>query len=138
MKKILILFAITAMLVSCKEDDPAVLWDIVNLEVRSADWTLDTDDDGTNGYYYCEIDMPEITPYVFNDGMVQAYFIDDGIQQVLPYTRHYEVYEGENLFRWTRTIDYDYSVGSMTIYVTNSDFVNERPSTMDFRVVLMW
>jgi hypothetical protein len=135
MKKIVILFAITAMLVSCKEDDPAVLWDVVNLEARSTDWALDANPDESNGYYFCSFDMPEITPYVYSQGLVQVYYVVDGIQQVLPYVRHFE---DATHYQWTRTIDYDYEAGSLTLYVTYSDFILEEPPTMDFRVVLMW
>jgi hypothetical protein len=58
----------------------------------------------------------------------------NGAQQVMPYVRHYET----STNRWTQTIDYEYSVGSMTVFVTNSNFLYSLPVGMDFRVVMQW
>ena len=135
MKKFMFLFAITLFLVSCQEEDNATKWEIINLEVKSSDWEVSTDNDGLNRYYYSYFDMPEITSTVYNYGTVLAYYTLDGAQQVLPYVRHYENAGGD---LWTRTVDFDYSPGSLNIYVTNSDFYDEVPPTMYFRVVLMW
>jgi len=135
MKKLFFLFAITILFVSCQEDYYETKWEVVNLEVRSAQWTLDSDDDGLNKYFYSTFDMPEITPKVYDLGNVQVYYEADGIQQVLPYVRHYENSEGA---LWTRTVDYSFASGSLTIYVTNSDFFLETPPDMNFRVVIMW
>ena len=53
----------------------------------------------------------------------------------MPYVRHYEDING---VLWTRTVDYDYAVGNIAIYVTNSDFIKDLPEKMTFRVVMMW
>ncbi|HLP05180.1 MAG TPA: hypothetical protein VK152_07105, partial [Paludibacter sp.] len=88
-----------------------------------------------NRYYTSHFSMPEITSTVYKDGTVVAYLVTNGVQQNLPYVRHYEDSSG-NL--WTQTVDYDFSVGNLNVYVTNSDFAKEQPGTMNFRVVLMW
>jgi len=78
--------------------------------------------------------MPEFTPAFYSMGNVQTYYMMNGAQQALPYVRHYET----NATRWTRTVDFEYAVGSMTIFVTNSDFLIDPPVGMDFRVVMTW
>lgn len=78
--------------------------------------------------------MPEITPSFYAQGSIQAYYVMNGAQQMLPYVRHYE----DGLVMWTRTVDFEYSVGSIRIFVTNSDFAIDPPLGMDFRVVMMW
>ena len=39
---------------------------------------------------------------------------------------------------WTRTIDYEYYNGGMTIYVTDSDFAGDVPGPIAFRVMMSW
>lgn len=136
MKKLLLLPLIALLMSSClPENTNDTSWDVVTVRVLSSDWDAHTDNNGQNLYYSCTLDMPEISSYIYTNGLVQAYYVMDGAQQLLPYSRHYE---NVNLNRWTQTVDFDYSVGQMTIYVTNSDFYNEIPPTMDFRVVMLW
>ena len=111
-------------------------WKIVDLVVNNTEWIRKTDvGTGLNGYYTCKFTMPEISTFIFNSGTVLCYIKIDPKQQVLPYVRHYENNLGK---MWTKTIDYDFLPGEMNLYVTNSDFFNEIPETMRFRVVLMW
>ena len=78
--------------------------------------------------------MPEITSNVTENGLVQVYTYDGSVQEVLPYVRHY----GDSSDAlWTRTVDYDFSNGNLTIYVTDSDFAADLPGSMDFRVVIL-
>jgi hypothetical protein len=135
MKKIFILFALALLFFSCNNDNNDTNWKVINLEVSSSDWTVSTDANGLNRYYYCYFDMPEISDAIFNYGTVLAYYTLDNTQQILPYVRHYENAQGA---LWTRTVDFDYSPGGINFYVTNSDFYDEVPPTMNFRVVLMW
>lgn len=112
---------------------------VVTLSIGSNQWTPHTDIDGYNLFYSRTISMPEITQNIYTYGSVLTYYVmynDFDVQvaqQVLPYVRHYENSDGA---RWTRTVDFEYSPGSITIIVTNSDFLNEIPPLMDFRVVM--
>lgn len=136
MKKFGLLAALFVLMLSCTiEDTPDTSWKVINVEIRSSDWVADTDDDGINLYYSCRVNMPELSSFIYQNGMVQAYYKTTDYQQQLPYVRHYENLAGD---LWTRTIDYDYEVGYMNFYVTNSDFVIKRPETMKFRIVLLW
>ena len=101
--------------------------DVINLEVRQADWSIGSDTDGLNSYYYCEFAMPEITSYVYRKGSVQVYIVKGSVQQVLPYVRHYQNANGA---LWTQTIDADFATGNLIVHVTNSDFYQETPPAM--------
>jgi hypothetical protein len=135
MKKILLFLLITISIISCRNSDNDINMKIINLTVKSTDWVENVDTAGLNRYYSCHFSMPEITSSIFNNGTASAYIMLSNVQQVLPYVRHYENTAGE---LWTQTIDFDYSVGGMNIYVTNSDFAVDPPGAMDFRIVLMW
>jgi len=135
MKKICLVLVIASMFVSCQKEDSGMMLDVINLEVRQADWSLGSDANGLNSYYYCEFPMPEITSYVYRQGSVQVYNVKGSVQQVLPSVRHYQNAEGA---LWTQTIDADFATGNLIVYVTNSDFYRETPPAMNFRVVLMW
>lgn len=142
MKKILLVCVVALFAVSCQgpmgPEGPqgyGTNWKIINLVVNSSDWVMKTETTGLNRYYTAHFSMPEINATVYNDGSVISYIEITGAQQPLPYVRHYENAAGA---MWTRTVDYDYSVGGINMYVTNSDFIVDPPETMNFRVVLMW
>jgi hypothetical protein len=142
MKKILLLFAVALFVVSCQgpagqegPQGPGTNWKIINLVANQSDWQENLDKNGLNRFYSCHFTMPEINSTVFNDGNVASYIMINSAQQTLPYVLHLQDTKG-NL--WTRTIDFDYSVGGMNVYVTNSDFVVDPPGTMNFRVALTW
>ena len=135
MKKILLFLFIATLTISCDDDSIDLQSKFVNIVVKQNDWVVNTDADGLNKFYSCKLDMPEISSLIFNSGSLFTYVVLDNAQQVLPYVRHYENKNGDI---WTRTVDCDYSVKNMTIYVTNSDFADDIPGTMNFRVVLMW
>ncbi|MHB9140665.1 MAG: hypothetical protein ACYC25_02170 [Paludibacter sp.] len=141
MKKIYFLFIVAVFFVSCQgpigPEGPAGIgtnWQIINLTVASGDWVVKHDNDG-NIYYAAHFPMPEITSFVYTDGTVIGYIDLNGVQMTLPYVTHFKNAANQS---WTRTVDYDYSVGGMNVYVTNSDFAADPPAAMNFRIVLMW
>lgn len=120
-------------------------WSIVNMSVSSEDWELVSYADGTNPYYYVTFDVPELDDFIYAQGLTKCYIefnrgTDSAYQQELPYVRHYEAYnDNDEQIIWTRTVDYDFGIGFVNVYVTFSDFyVDDRPEAMDFRLVLMW
>ncbi|MDR1585300.1 MAG: hypothetical protein LBS07_03880, partial [Prevotellaceae bacterium] len=76
----------------------------------------------------------KLKKHICNEGSVQAYIKTGEYQQILPVVRHHE----DSKTQWTSTTDYEYKPEEITFFVTNSDFVDERPETMLFRVALMW
>lgn len=132
--------------------DGLVNFKIIDLEVRKYQWQYSNLQN--NNYFVAEFDMPEITKYIYDNGMVQVYReyntdTSDAIQLLLPSTRHieydYEVEDDDNL-HWgfyTETIDYEYGVGLLNVYFTASDFAYELddtiyPEDMHFIVRIMW
>jgi hypothetical protein len=149
MKKALFLLLFIPFLISCEQEPEATNWSIVNVSIQASDWTeewtVDANNNITNRFYYCTIAMPEISNFIYTQGLVQAYYTwqnplhtSDKYQQLLPCVRHYEEIQNNTLFRWTTTTDYTYTPGYLTFYVTNSDFAQITPPAMDFRIVLMW
>ena len=103
---------------------------IQDVNVASGDWVWSN----TGRYYWCAKSFSFIDQYIYDFGIIKTY-IDYGVaQQELPIVRHYE----ESGFRWTQTTDYEFEVGKITFYVTNSDFFEERPESMLFRVAIIW
>ena len=133
MKKALLLFSIALIVVSCNDASKDISLTNIDLQAKSTDWVVNTDQAGV---YSVHFNMPEITTGVFNSGLVTTYIVLDNptAQEPLPYVRHYQNSDGS---LWTQTIDFDYSANGMNVYVTNSNFLNNPPSTLNFRVVIM-
>lgn len=110
-------------------------WKIVDLDVDSLDWKELKDNAGLNKYYTVNLSVPEITSTIYNDGLVIAYIEFGNTQQGLPYVRHFENSAGN---MWTRTVDFDFQTNNVSFYTTNSDFFTDPPTSMHFRLVLMW
>lgn len=137
MKKALFIFLIAIIVVSCQDASKDIQLKTVDLKVNSSDWIENKDSAGLNRYYTVHFNIPEITSSVFNKGNVTSYIVFDNpiSQEALPYVRHYQNAAGS---LWTQTIDFDYLVGGINIYVTNSDFAVDPPAAMNFRVALIW
>lgn len=131
---------VAALLSSCTKtyvDDNAITkWKIVDIDVPERSWQAFTDNDGLNLFYLATVDVPELTEVVCRDGAVSCYLVDGETQIVLPYIRHYQNAEG---FFWTTTNDYEFRVGKLDFYITNSDFAVDPPvGNRRYRLVLMW
>lgn len=120
----------------------------VVINVYEDQWEYSKEDN--NNYFFAIVDMPEITKDAFKEGLVKMYRVFDfnspllGTTQVeMPYTRHKEeeVRPNDWVF-YTETVDYEYSVGSLTIFYTASDFDYEiqyyNPGRMQFRCIIMY
>jgi len=138
-----ILFVIATIFSACEgpegppgKDGDGTNWNIIPFTVRANQWIEQTDQNGLNRYYYCLINVPEITPFIADKGLVLCYlYVEDNVQIVLPTVRHYQDIYGNY---WTHTIDFDFEPGDVVVYVTNSDFAVDPPPTMDFNLRLIW
>jgi hypothetical protein len=145
MRKAFFLLLFVPLLFSCEKVDDNPTWSVSNVRIDADHWKYVEDENRNNGCYVCSINFPEITPYVFENGIVNAYIVEDSRQFQLPYTQHNETEgtSGQQIL-WTRTINYVYQrttstqTGSVTFVITDNDFQKDPPGTMDFRVVLMW
>jgi hypothetical protein len=134
MKKALIPLLLLPLLISCEINQSSSL-EVTIEHVNSSDWIAGVDNDGNNLFYYYNIPAPQITQFAYDQGIVNAFCILGESQQMLPYVRHFE---DTNLYNWTRTVDFEYTPGLITVYVTRSDFATVRPPAMDFRIVVQW
>lgn len=99
-------------------------------------WVECCDADGLNRYYVADISIPRITSNVIRYGQVNCYlFVGAETQTPLPCVRHYENLKAQ---LWTRTIDYEYYNGGLSIYVTDNDFAGDVPEPMSFRITMAW
>lgn len=121
---------------------------VVLIDVPAANWQYSSVNN--NNYFFATVEMPEITPDSFDNGLVKMYrtfnyeSATDAYQMELPYTRHNEACVDEandGWAFWTETVDYAFGPGWMTIYYTVSDFDYEieyyTPEAMTFRCVIM-
>lgn len=101
-----------------------------------------------NNYFWASFDMPEITEDVFDNGLVKIYrtydyWTDNPVQIELPHVRQAEYQiSGDNWGFYTELVDYEISIGSVTIFYTASDFDYELdesfiPDDMQFRCVII-
>ncbi len=118
-------------------------------------FTMNVDSDGwmysgleNNNYFWAVFDMPEITEDVFDYGLIKIYrtydyWTDNPVQLELPQVRQAEYQiSGDNWGFYTEVIDYEISIGSVTIFYTASDFDYELdeafiPDAMQFRCVII-
>lgn len=124
--------------------------DNVVVNVPQSAWQYTNMDN--NNYFFATVEMPEITRTAFQKGLVKMYRCYDfnaesgkGTKMELPYVRLNEEYIAADDFWafYTETVDYEYSVGSVTVFYTVSDFnyeIDESfvPEAMQFQCVVMY
>lgn len=116
----------------------------VMIDVPQISWKYSNID--RSNYFYATVQMPEIDQTVLRNGIVQVYRVldyntDYEVQQLLPFTLHDETEVGG--YNWHESLDYEISLGLLTIYYTASDFDYELdtqfvPSAMKFRCVILY
>lgn len=153
MKKIFILLLPLLALMSCGNSYVYNGFTVKSYDVHinASDWQYtDYTSNGTpyaNNYFFCTVNMPEITSAVFEKGEVQAYIVYDkrtssAYKHLLPYVRHYEEQLSDGSWNYyTETVDCVYGVGWLDFNYRASDFiyeddVNVNPTAMDFTIVL--
>ena len=114
---------------------------IIDLQANNADWA------NNGSAYYAQFDIPELTQEAYDNAVVLCYAefntgTANAYQEQLPFTffDQSENTETGEIFQWSRLIDFDYTIGSMTIYYTNNDFnyLDGEPGDWHFRLVLLW
>ena len=139
-KFFLILFAAGLLFTGCTEKIFVSEGETLKIDydVRYDQWELFGD------CYRAVLDVPEITRYVVSDGEVRVsrcypgenYGVD--IWTPLPCIRT-EVTTGADGgdYFYTTCVDYEWTVGSVSIYVTASDlYTGDCPADMSFRVYI--
>ena len=116
-------------------------WNVINMYVTPAMWEPFYDSNNLFLYYRCIADVPELTQYIYNNGLCIVYrkVIDGNVEVQEPLAKIIYNEEGDG-YLWEQSVVYDFSPGEIAFYVQSSDFGDESltPPRMDFRVVLMW
>ena len=104
-------------------------------------WQRVEDENGLFLFYRSIFEIPAFTKNVFDTGMFMAYVMDGDLQQPLPF-EVYNEYEGVP-WQYQLWCDFVHSsrdnpVGTVAFYYQDSEFNDNRPPNMEFRVVLMW
>ncbi len=130
-------------LTSCEDDSHTLRdemsedidWYSKKITVKSDDWVLHSNRDNDNIYYYADIKVSELTGSICKGGIICCYLYEDNAQTQLPCTRYYQ--DSDQNY-WSKTIDYDFYKGGITIYVTDSEFYDENPGDMEFRLAFIY
>ncbi len=152
MKKLLLLVIISLTLFSCEGPmgpqgpqgvpGEGVFWKYYIYTVRSQDWKFVDPGNGLNTYYWYEFQNKDITDDLYLNGEVRGYLVqspgaENEVITPLPYPIHRgDTNENGETMLWTETYTYDYMPGSIAFYVQYSDFAQQRPGDMVFRVIL--
>ena len=105
-------------------------------------WELVNGKDNIDSYFRAEIKIPELDRDIYAGGNVFCYMLQnmDGteVQTLLPFVLPKgQINPNGTEHLWTETYAYDFTVGSIMLYVNYSDFYTSNiPPTASFRVVL--
>ena len=119
--------------------DAGLDMEMYDYDVRSGQWQL------WDGYYCASLDVPAITRDVVKYGNVQVSrcypgsTADQDVWTPLPAMR-VEVTEGSDGgdYYFTTYTDFEWSLGTVNIFVTTSDlYTEDRPGDMTFRVTII-
>lgn len=116
-------------------------WKVVNIKVNKNHWTWIEE----SGQYEVILDLPELSPFIFNEGAVMAYVkFNSDTKAMLPHTKSYSYFDdNNNIGYYTETIKCDFQVGSpstVAFYIEASDLAraDEYLEDRDFQVVMIW
>lgn len=114
---------------------------VLDFEANNSHWVL------SNGAYYATFDVPELTKDAYDNAVLLCYAefntgSNNAYQEMLPFTYFDQSVDPDTgvIFNWSRLLDFDYTVGSFTVYYTNNDFnyLEGEPGTWHFRLVFLW
>jgi hypothetical protein len=121
-------------------------WEVRTYTVRQNDWKLVGRAGELNSYYIYEIMERSLTDFVYTDGNVFAYLIQNPgqkneVQTPLPYIIPVGEWDKGEEFLWTEIYSFDIMPGSIAFQLRYSDFetgVAPPPELCNFRVVMNW
>lgn len=142
MKKLLLLAVAVFTLSACEGDKyyecdcegDGLYMHSLDIASRPSTWALM---DGR--YFKTTVDYPQLTNFVYKYGQISVYlYLDEGeVQIALPCTRYFSEDNNGNPRNWSQTIDYEYTVGELNLFVTDINYNPGKPD-YNFRAVLTW
>lgn len=115
-------------------------WLTTSFTINKSEWRLMGEPGELNTFFYADRNIPELSDYVFDEGLVIGYIqTEKDVKNGLPFVLHLgEEIDGKE-FLWTQTYDFDYSPGMVRFYITYSDFNTQYPPDSEtFHIVLLW
>jgi len=103
--------------------------------VRQRDWRIGTDDSGD--YFYYEFNEPNLTQYIYENGVMQAFLLmNEGNLTPLPFNDYWV--NGD--YMWTEQVTCELKPGLVTFILKYSDHITDEPPHYDytFRVRFLW
>ena len=148
MRKIFTILAMALLAASCRgpagpagppgrdgeDGEPGAYWRIMDFDIIN--WTEVEDE-----FFYAQFDFPELTKFIYDNGIVLAYIETEGKYQTpLPFTRYKQEVIDEQLYFWEEHLDFEYEIGKITFYLTPSDFYTGagQPARTKIRVALVY
>ena len=104
--------------------------------VHQGDWEIGRDDD-SGLYLYCEFRESNLTQYIYENGIMQAFLLmNDGNLTPLPFDDFWV--DGNN--KWTEQVTCEFRPGYVTFILKYSDHAIDEPPHYDytFRVRFLW
>jgi len=135
----LMIFSAVLLFSACTEEkyytdpDTVTLWEVFDAPVGQNQWKWNSQ----NGYYEYEIRDNRINETAVDVGGLQvAKVINNDFYRPLPCTSYYSI-TGTNK-TISETIDFEYGVGWIHLYITASDFASYDIQSMNFKITLWW
>lgn len=134
----LLLISLMFILGACNDKteyyESRIDWDIAYKTVYPSDWVWNWQPQNQTGYYSCTINMPQFTQsLVVDGGILVAQDLGADVYRPLPYTIYDAIDPDSAIFG--QTVDYEYGVNYVTIFVTYSDLADGRPTqNMTFKI----
>lgn len=131
MKKLLLLVVAVLTLSACGDeyydcecDGDGLYMHALDIRAAPNDKTWEFVEDG---FFHTVAEFPELDNFAFKYGHLTVYLVDHtnkgDVQIPLPYTRYYKDYDSNGQpYYWSQYIHYEFKVGEIHIYVTNSDY----------------
>lgn len=144
------LVVLTAVLTACEgEQGPAgrdgvtTSWDVQYFVVGeiSSEYTSDRWEPLGNGRYQCVFNVPKLTNFIYNEGIVQVSYMQDmdmpnEIQIGLPHILF--KYDPIKRSEYTLTYTFDTTPSSIAFNAAYSDFEDAVPPVCTFKVTMLW
>jgi len=131
-----------ALLTSCQTNDPTVEnytnFFTRDYAVTQSDWSMETIDDVSGMYYYCEFSEPNLTQYIYDNGVMQAFlYTNNGNISPLPFN---DYWVDSTNYMYTEQITCEFRPGVVSFIVKASDHAQILPyyKEYDFRVRFAW
>jgi hypothetical protein len=129
------------------KDGESTQWWVGDFTVLTNDWVRLNDDDWY--FFEYEFSFPELSNFVFTDGAVIGYLVQNvsynggpatRVHNLLPYTVYGEYLENGYVVSYSENYSFEVRPKYINFIVKFSDDVapNYRPDSRTFRVVLMW